>query len=361
MSADAASATLVGVVPWTKLYSAIQFFLGVNWVEYAGAVFPPRLRRLLPHRHPLFQWLNCTKITSMKAFAGKRKTWDDLAFPGEGDPPPVHKYISTMSEFIPDPEDPNKPGRPGDNFGTYDKVRLSLQYEPLTYPLLWDDQIYRQNDAEYLRYVTPTAEIQNIVLTIEGGLFVWYQGPDSGPLGEGHEGILPPRPVNAKLNKIIETQGVKFTWHRVPREWVEDGNRVMRTFAYLQGKVNRTKFMGFPPQTLRLLAPKKGPLRVEPCWVRNPPYLQYSYDIEIMFQYFNPEHGLSQYSDPQPDGSSPLVPNPDNLVLGHNIAIYGKNFRYYGVSHRSAPAPAAPKHFNELGRFGSIWQHWCGQ
>jgi len=175
---------------------------------------------------------------------------------------------------------------------------------------------------------------------------------------------------------------VRIVWHRVPHEWVHDLSGVLRVFARLQGTVNKDYFFGFPPQTLRLLAPKKSPPRVEPCWVRKAPSafagsgesphrLQLSYDIEIICQYFDPIPGISSHINPDPNTGLPLNPAPP--LAGHNLALYGGQapgttepaYAYYGVAHRSTSpytqgglfVQPTPKPFNEVADWSYLFRY----
>lgn len=176
---------------------------------------------------------------------------------------------------------PFVPGQVGP-VAVYDKARLHVLYQTLTYDVLSDADLsgFQGNSIhEYglRRFVTKITRPNVENLTSPQGAFKRVYPSGSAVASADY-------PVQWGVNKVIGTETLQLTWHNIPQEAVSNVlHNPSSTTDYYQrglGKVNNAAFAGYAAGTLLLLSYDIRPIMH--------PFRRRSYDITFHIKHFNP-------------------------------------------------------------------------
>lgn len=266
-------ATFTILINWTDTVPVVLEILGgARYNRTTG-----NLDRTLPVRHPEFDWLYASKITSVKPMR-----WDSkLRLP-----------YGTLSGY---------------QYSIITIVFTQPKWTMLSDPRL--DSVWGSPRKEYRRFVERRPEPSGEVLTRKNNTFKWAETGASGPtVGD---------PINESLGQFLAKSTEVLVWKRVPQVGLfsnfgfGDPTNVLAS----QGTVNNAEFLGKPAGTLLLLPPRFVPLEVPtiPAAVganENLGQPAIFYDVELPMLYFNPDAG--------------------STTRGHNLAPY-PNGKWYKV------------------------------
>jgi hypothetical protein len=240
--------SLVGVIEWAKLKSAVQYLLGFSYVDTRTK----KLTRVLPNFHPYFPWLYCSSISDIEP-----KGMGD----GRTDPDFAEQFT----------------------YGAYDKVYITANYTTPKYDILPDsspDLDETLDDCgEYRRYTEWTSEPYSELLTMEGGQLL-YNAPGYAIDGKPVIGSAP----RVKLKKVK----LKCIWREVPCDFVCNSLGIPTKLLDVQKCVNKYDFMGFSAGTLLCESVELDKYAM-PVATDTLDRQIFYYDVTFDFIYFNPE------------------------------------------------------------------------
>lgn len=303
-SADNGTARLQGQVPWEDSYALLLKCIGYHYVDESK-----RLRRVIPIKHPYYDWMYCTGVSDFRGKAPDFVEGIKETYEAPGALPSLAKYKKVMAT-------------------------LEFQTPPAGVQFKEDTEVAAT--GEYDRYVSVDIKPKYEILSVDAGQIVFANGPAA---------ILN-QPVGS-FTFIPETKAnVVVTWYRVPRSYIFDEFNPSKILACM-GKVNSAEIWGFGAGTLLFLGDglefsyKPAPLRIGGesaglCYV----------DVKLPFLWFNPTNAIA-------------APDAGNDVRGHNLkpAPYGSTEvgKYY------------PIRFNRTGStevftsadFTTMFTHWA--
>jgi hypothetical protein len=255
-------------IPGDKLKAFVLYALGG---AYVGSGF--QLCRLLPMYHPIWTWMNCTKIVSIN---GEGFDGDD-----------------TAAVIYADQVTPAK----------WKKYVVVLGFDQLDYDVLPDsDATY--GGLEYKRYCSLKL-IPNVQLV----------GVDSGSVtydADAGDTFKDKPTIQAKARR--ETAGVEVTWHHVPAELLYERNKLPRKMLAKQGYVNsEDPWLGEPAETLLLEDIDLGERFVFPFITDAVGQLYYGHNVKFRYLWY----------DPTPKGKT------GETRHGWNFSLYAGNLKYY--------------------------------
>lgn len=203
-----ADLTMPFQIPGDKLKAAIQWVIGVNYMDNNNA-----LRRSLPMFHPAHPWAWAESVQVV----GMGPDGDDEAAV-------VWEFQSTPAKWK--------------------KYDILVTFGMPKYQLWADDEV----TAEYERFVSKELSSDVQMVTVENGQVVY----DAGAF------IWDLQPHNATIPVARrEGAGIRLTWHAVPQEFVqaapsglEVDDGLPTKLLQVQGKVNDAEFLGQPAETL---------------------------------------------------------------------------------------------------------------
>ena len=267
-------ATLTIKINWTDTVPVVQEILGAAKYNRTTG----NLDRTLPVRHPEFDWLYASRITSVKPM----KWLDKLRLP-----------FGTISGYL--------------------YSILTIVFTQPRWTMLPDSQIdslYGSPRQEWRRFVERRPEPSGDVLSRPNNSLKWAEtGGVSGPaVGET---------INEPLGQFLPKATEILVWKRVPQVGLfSDGGTGQPTNVYAAvGTVNNATFLGRPAGTLLLQPPRLVPLEVPtiPAAVganENLGQPAIFYDVELPMLHFDPPNG--------------------GATRGHNLAPF-KNGKWYKV------------------------------
>ncbi len=204
-------------VAWDDVPTAITDLLGVYTFD-SGTKF---LQRTLPLQHPLFKWLRCTRVVSIKPMK-----WDSKQ----------HYFVGAWSH--------------------YTHALLSLLFTQLKYPVVTDTfldtnfppvdvdgngTLYRQ---EWLRWTERTPNIGSELFTLDQGTMFFVEGGNPGGPAVGAQ-------LNVPVGQPISVGDFLLVWRHVPMFGLFSSTTYRPENLILGvNKVNTTPFLGYPAETL---------------------------------------------------------------------------------------------------------------
>jgi hypothetical protein len=218
-----AYASLYAWVDDENTYDFINSVLGYTVVNNV-ATETATLSRTLPMQHPKYQNLWASKINSLQGISYTQKE---------------NAVITGSLEY----------------FAQYKYCNVQVEFAPLRYSVMTDDQI--SGESEAYRYVQWDATPKTYVATLQLGQFQFADGTTGSPKGVAFPGEVNFFEVKTTLN---------WKWHLVPEAFVFD----LVTYspfglptkisanngtAGCAGTVNAYDVWGFPQGTLLLLDP----------------------------------------------------------------------------------------------------------
>jgi hypothetical protein len=276
-------ATLILQAHLDDLNQALLDLLGFYEVQ---RVFPARLNRTVPPRHPLYGSLRCSRITGVKPvrLLGKATPLDPVNMPGAS-VFPVHDHYLITCLFT-------QPKWPMYTDGDLDRI-----YPPV---VASDGNAYRQ---EWRRWTcwTETATVESV--TREAGSLKWAEGGGTGPT-IGND-------FNSPWPRFLQKQELVCRWAQVPAfrgllsSAAATPERPLNLEAGLY-TVNDATFRGYPAGTLLFkgwaLTWNEAPYGSDDFAGRTP---SLTVDVELYFLYFDPPpggatrgHNLAPFSPP---------------------------------------------------------------
>lgn len=220
------------------------------------------LQRVLPWRHPYWNQLWCTRISSVKGvqFIGK----------GVRVVPAQLRIGNARSGYV----------------SQYTLVILQLQFTRPLYPILSDNDV--SSTMEYVRYTdrlwTPSVQM----ITREGGTYLYSGGPYTGGPAAGAQFV---GAVGTRLSKVK----LKRTWYQVPQAGIMDSNGYPALLVQFLGRVNSTTFQGIPAgvglcEAIEMIP---RPLQLPPeLMAISDEDVQIQYDITFHIEHFDPQLGV---------------------------------------------------------------------
>ncbi len=225
-----------------------------------------QLQRVLPWRHPYWNQLWCTRISSIKG----------VQFIGKG-----VRVVPAQLRI----------GRAGSGYvSQYTLVLLQLQFTRPLYPVLDDADVTppgsRPLEADRFtdRIWTPSVQM----ITREGGTYLFSGGAYVGGPAAGAQFV---GAVGTRLSKVK----LKRTWYQIPQDGVLDSNGYPSLLVQFLGRVNSTTFQGIPAGVALCEA-----IEMQPRPLQLPPELmaiqdesvQIQYDITFHIEHFDPQLGV---------------------------------------------------------------------
>lgn len=328
------------IINWADMEQAIQSLLGYSYREVFNAS-KFRIRRVLPWRHPRFEQMWCTRITSVKG----------------------HK-IKTKRAFFPNRSVTDVPS--GGPLSDYEYGILALQFTRPRYAVLsdievgWTADAVENNQEEYRRFIdrfwTPTAQI----LSREGTTFKF--SPGVMPAGQPFPGSVGYRLGKMKLSR---------KWHQVPELAIYDSSGFPRNLFFDVGAklgtilstVNKTTFFGCPPGTLLYLG-----CDITPMPLPMPPRLMelvgesryQQYDVTLHFEYFDPPRGYLKNPDDTPGAQISEFATINGEAAwerrGHNLMPWSKDGRWYPIESQATTIPLADRRPLQAYEFANLFK-----
>jgi hypothetical protein len=256
LSLESGEATMVINVPWLKARSFVQFALGWSYADDpAGGSY--RLRRENPQPHPRFAWLTASTV-SFNARAPVGVAGVGTRVPGV--------FVGSLP------------------VGKYDHVYATVRFTDKPWFFLPDDQA--QAPATELRrnvYLDPVPSIE--IISAEGlNNIAFANGP--------HAGAAVPAPFGTLMSKCTYT----LNWMWVPHEYLSGADPYVFRPARLEactGRVNSDTFLGFPPMTLLMQAPRYVRFKFPILTTAGVASGYFGWNVQIPLQYFEPPRGTS--------------------------------------------------------------------
>jgi hypothetical protein len=265
---------------------ALQQLIGYSWRD--ASTTPPRLRRVLPFKHPFYTNLWCTRVVKVEGLK------------------PDGLFVDTYGPFE-----------------TYKILRLTLQFSRPSYAVLPDNAILDMsgNPQEWLRYTDRLWQPEIEVYSREGTQFRFTEG--TGPTA-----TTPAAQYPGSIGLPIPKARLARRWYQLPEFGVYnvDGfpNNVLKDYltgAILCETLNDATFFGIPAGCLRYVAPEiiPQPLPLPPGLMQlaGNEYFQLQYDVVFHFVWFDPPLG------------------PGATTRGHNTVPWADTFWYKATSVQS--------------------------
>lgn len=281
-SRGVADLTLPMRIPGTKLKAALQWILGVNYMDNSN-----NLRRSLPMFHSFHCWAWAESIQVL----GMGQRGDDTA--------------SQIWEFQVMPS----------KWEYYDCL---VTFGMPKYQVLADDEI----TLEYERFVSKelTGDVQ--IVSVENGQVVY----------EASGFLWQLQPHNATIPVARrEGAGIRVTWHGVPQEYVqaaptglEVDDGLPTKLLQVQGKCNSVEFWGQPAETL-LCTGAQFDKYVSPVMTDAVGQLYFLYDIHLDFMWVK-----------QLD--SQIGAGVGETRRGHNLLL-GPSMKYWYATNATSAKP----------------------
>jgi hypothetical protein len=221
---------------WTDRQKFAEKLLGYPSIKNMGSTL--YVSRLTPDFHPEYlnssnlPWLYATRVTEIRG----------IGFRGKDD----------------------------DNTPVYQKARLTVVYESLTYEVLDDNELTMASggsfpdEASLRRYVTKYPKAYTEFVTLRPGTLQWVD--------------TTPKPMNVGFPFIVGSMMIDYVWHLVPKE-----HAPIAAIKTALGTVNKTTFdpdYNFSPETLLLMSHELNPVRSA--------FGDRLYDIVYHCKYFEP-------------------------------------------------------------------------
>lgn len=313
---DDGTATLVGLIPAHKEYSA---HLNIVGCAYADLASPWAMHRVNPLPHPLYR--------QMRAVSADFVDFNPVGRDQEG----TAVSVAPAPYLADEPEGAVR--LPWVLNTAYKKV--TIKFRVLNYAHYEDAQmttggetptplpeVYR--NTSFFEEITPRLEI---LLTGSEPFLKWGDGPNV------NQDIVLPIP------DYIQKADLIVVWHAVPYEFIiPPGLNYLPTKIMAGvGCVNSAAWYGFPAGTLKLEAPRyrknvQAPVRVLPDFFG---FLPTVYDVILPFTF----NGKTN------DAGSPVFPQ------GHNLSIQPATGKWYSVLRKNAVGSVGlfrPYDFNKL-------------
>lgn len=253
-------------IPGTKLKAAVQWILGVDYVDNNN-----NLRRSLPMFHPFWNWAWARQI-SIHGQVYDKDDLDSVVWDFQVTPAAWKQYDVTVAFDIP------------------------------PFRMLEDIDV----DKESQRFTTKLLTLDTKIVSIENGQVI-YEAPNKAwNIGPRHTTI----PVARR-----DGAGYRVIWHRVPAEFIQkDDDTAPEKFMMAKGKVNDAPFFGCAAETMLLIDVKMDDKYVCPILTDQLGQLSYLYRIEFLFQYVR--QLKSQMGDPNENRRG------HNFMLGPEMAYW---------------------------------------
>jgi hypothetical protein len=287
LSVDKCDLTWSCMIPGDKLKAAIQYVLGVDYVDVNL-----KLRRTTPMFHPVHCW-SYAKILHINGIGWNGPDtaaviWDDQSTPAK-----------------------------------WKKYKLDISFDMRKYNVKTDDDITTEDQ----RYVWRRSSNDVQIVTQNNGIYK-YVAP--GNAADGNTSISP-LPIVRR-----EGSGVKVSWYCVPLEFIQDGQDAFPTkFIQAIGKVNLSEIWGCPAQTLYCSEIDYSNRYPSPVVtdIAGEPYMLV--DVEMKFNYF-----LQVTGD---IGTT----TPAETQRGHNMQLFTDG-KYYAVATTAGKQPFTTVDFAKL-------------
>lgn len=301
MARDDGTATLVGLIPAAKEYSA---HLSIVGHAYADLASPWKMHRVNALPHPENRQLRAVSADFVDFNpVGRDQSGTPVSYkanPYLADEPAdcvrlpwvlntAYKKVTIKFRTVP--------------YVTLEDAQMTLSGVPLA-------EAYRS--CSFFDEIAPRLEI----LTVGNDPWLkWGDGPSVG------QAVVYPIP------DWIQKADLVVVWHAVPYEFV-----IPPGFNFLPtrimdgvGCVNSAAWYGFPAQTLKLEAPRykksvQAPVRVLPT---SPYYLPTVFDIALPFTYLGKANGAA----------SPV------FAQGHNVYPLSDTGKWYSLLRKNATTP----------------------
>lgn len=306
LSNDAQEATLVGIIDWKKQRDAALWFLGYS---YCDDVAPYRLHRENPQAHPVFPWLYANDI-SFQPLSPKANT----------DLDPVHPKVES-------------PFYSGEYVAYYEKAIATVRFRSFRCRFL-DDTVIASNADEWKRNVFVDLEPRIQALSADGISQMHYDetgagGPSLGP---------PATSFGAPIAVLQSMTGFVINWLNVPWEYLSTSQNYFYPTKIMNcvGKLNDSLFLGDFNTGTCLMQPPRFSVKSAPVAAADPAYPLRYVDLQIPFDYFEPENGaagspyfghtllpwrgnLKYYHAVREDGVSEVLPSTDFNVIFESV------------------------------------------
>lgn len=238
---EGAHAALKIDVAWDDRFVASKECVGFSFREVVAGV--PKLRRVRPQQHPIFQWLWCTGVTAIQGLG------------------PLGKETAAQHHNL-------------DGGAKYDKARISLAFGTLPYDVLADDDV----NGEFERYVERHYNLSTEFLTLQQGHYKFAEGVGGLAI-----------PIPGSKGQLTTKMTVAYVWHQVPTDCLFSGGKPTNLMSVM-GKVNSVAFDGFEVGTLLCLPPNIKPtVSPVPATVGLIGTANRMWTVEIPLLYFNPK------------------------------------------------------------------------
>lgn len=271
---------------WEEVFTHV-----LGEVGSVGGTNGGKIRRVLPISHPDCSWMVASRIAGCKG---------------------IGRWALGTSEPV--LEVPALPG-----FALYSTYEMNVEFIPMQYPYLPDDQIKVLDGTWY----DDSGAVQHFRYVTEFDRYCWWQIEDNSELLEAKFGqqvfrtasTLPPNlvPFPGTVSARVPRAVVLFHWIGVPYRYVTSANSYIRSF---KGHVNQKDFLGW----------KAGHLLYTDSKVRR-------YVPAVPGMFFDEEDVLKTYLGAVCDVTfvwelaerdavdAPAPGNPNWIVHGHNTAM----------------------------------------
>jgi hypothetical protein len=254
-------------IPGDKLKAAVQFILGVDYVDY-----DLNLRRSLPMFHPFWCW-NFAKQINVQGQVYDRDDVESVVWDFQVTPAAWKQYEAIVT------------------------------FDQSPFPIYADDEV----DTETERFLSKFWAPDSKVVTVDNGQVVYYNA-------SGKPFDQQPRSATIPIARR-EGAGLKVIWHRVPADFIQpDDDTLPIKYAHAKGKVNDAPLFGCAPETLLLLDVKMDDKYPCPLMTDQVGKLSFLYRLEFDFLYVN------QLTSQMGDSAETL--RGHNCLLGPELAYW---------------------------------------
>lgn len=284
-------------VPFSQQLQAMQRFLGYAYIDANNTT----LRRVNPIAHGRHEFLRCRSITNVKGIGPR--------YDGHGTPEQLGSFsVTDYQASFPRPR-----------YARYLKSQMTLNFETVPFACKSDDEVVETEGSdvgEWSRHTWIRPEPGFQALHIDGDQFQF----DEGSVPASQKTFPNGRTVPLSVGRIM------CTWFDVPLAFIQDSNLQYKNHNACINKINRTWFLGYPPNTLLCDIPKYD---IRTAW--NPDELDPNpyFIVDVTFTW--------HYLDPTPlgDGVTPVSTDPNAAYSdrGHNLAIYKGDRKWYPCSY----------------------------
>lgn len=298
LSLESGEATIVVNVPWKKVRSFARFVLG--W-SYADAAAPFRLRRENPQPHPRLAWLTASTVS----------------FNSRG---PVG--VAGVGTRVPGVFGSSLP------VAKYNHVYATVRFTDRPWFFLADDKATTPAlESQRSTYFDPVPSIE--IISAEGiNNILFANGPAlNDPI---------PAPFGTLMSKCTYT----LNWMWVPHEYISGADPYVFRPTRLEactGRVNSDTFLGFPPMTLLMQAPRYTRFKFPILTAAGAASGYYGWNVQIPLQFFDPPMG---------------VPGDAATYRGNQLVPRRVDLLWYGAKR----AVGGGKLYSEAA-FGDIFKH----